>query len=141
MHEGGHHVMLRHRGIYEVDSWIERVGDPTLYERAWIGRCRWRKPHPDGRDLMIGVAGMMAETLWKARNDLICIDDVFDLLDDQNCISDLDWCQKRVSDRDAGFTDEQRRQIEVAFDLLRGPLWSELLRQARKLIVELRYID
>ena len=83
---------------------------------------------------MIGVAGMMAETLWKARNDLICIDDVFDLLDDQNCMSDSDWCQAGL-DRDAGFTDEQRRQIEVAFDLLRGPLWSELLRQARKLIV------
>jgi hypothetical protein len=32
----------------------------------------------------------------------------------------------------------QQRQIEAVIDLLSGPLWSELLMQARKLIVESR---
>ena len=89
---------------------------------------------------MIGVAGMLAETLWKARNDYICIDDIFDLLGDPNCMSPSDWCQAGL-DRDAGFTHEQQRQIEAAFDLLRGPLWAELLAQARKLVIESRDID
>jgi len=37
MHEAGHHVIARHRGMREVDSWIERVGDPTRYETSWVG--------------------------------------------------------------------------------------------------------
>ena len=29
IHEAGHHVIARHRGMHEVESWIERAGDPT----------------------------------------------------------------------------------------------------------------
>ena len=49
IHEAGHHVMACHRGMREVDSWIERVGDPTRYETSWVGHCRWRNPCPGSR--------------------------------------------------------------------------------------------
>ena len=59
IHEAGHNIMVQHRGIREVDSWIERVGDPTRYEKLWVGRCEWRNPCPGSRkpDIMVGVPG------------------------------------------------------------------------------------
>jgi hypothetical protein len=122
IHEAAHHVMARHRGIDEVESWIERVGEPTKYDTAWVGHCRWRNPHPGSRrhDVMIGVAGMVAESLWKAGNDPDRMEDIYDLLDDPNCMSESDWCTAGL-DRDAGFTKKQRRQIEAVIYLLCGP--------------------
>jgi hypothetical protein len=142
IHEAGHHVMACYRGKLEVYSWIERAGDPTRYESSWIGHCRWRIPHPGSleQDVMIGVAGMIAEQLWLAGNDPDRMDNIYDLMDDPNCMSESDWCGAGI-DRDAGLTEVQCPQIEAAIDLLSGPLWSELLRQARRLIVESRDID
>lgn len=141
IHEAGHHVIARHRGMREVDSWIERAGEPTRYETSWVGHCRWRNPTRGSRrsDTMIGVAGMIAENLWKARNDLGLMDSIYDLLDDPNCMSESDWRNAGI-DCDTGWTKTQHRQIEAVIDLLSGPLRSELLRQARKLIIESRDI-
>jgi hypothetical protein len=86
---------------------------------------------------MIGVAGMIAENLWKARNDPGLMDSIYDLLDDPNCMSESDWRNAGL-DCDNGWTKTQHRQIEAVIDLLSGPLWSELLGQARKLIIESR---
>ena len=140
IHEAGHHVIARHRGMREVDSWIERVGDPTRYETSWVGHCRWRNPTRGSRrsDTMIGVAGMIAENLWKSRNDPGLMDSIYDLLDDPNCMSESDWRNAGI-DCDNGWTKTtQHRQIEAVIDLRSGPLWSELLRRARKLIIESR---
>jgi hypothetical protein len=89
---------------------------------------------------MIGVAGMVAEYLWKAGNDPDRMEDIYDLLDDPNCMSESDWCKAGL-DRDGGFTKKQRRQIEDVIRLLGGPLWPELLKQARTLIIESRDTD
>jgi hypothetical protein len=139
IHEAGHDTMARHRGMREVDSWIERVGDPTRYETSWVGHCRWRNPTRGSRrsDTMIGVAGMIAENLWKAGNDPGRMDSIYDLLDDPNCMSESDWRNAGLN-CDNGWTKTQHRQIEAVIDLLSGPLWSELLATARKLIVESR---
>ena len=137
IHEAGHHVMLHYRGVHEVDSWIERVGDPTRYEKSWVGHCEWRDPCPGSspNDIMIGVAGMIAVNLWNAGNDLDRMDYIYDSLDDPYCMSESDW---RVAGLKcgAGFTDTQREKIEAVIDLLSGLLWSELLAQARTLIIE-----
>ena len=139
IHEAAHHTIARHRGMHEVESWIERVGDPTLYDTSWVGHCRWRNPSPGSsrRDTMIGVAGMVAENLWKAGNDPDRMDDIYDLLDDPNCMSESDWCEAGL-DCGAVLTETQWRQIEAVIDLLCGPLRSELLGQARTLIIESR---
>jgi hypothetical protein len=139
IHEAAHHVTAVHRGMHEVESWIERVGDPTRYDTSWVGHCRWRTPTRGSRrgDTMIGVAGMLAENLWKAGNDRDRMDDIYDLLDDPNCMSESDWCNAGL-DRDAVLTETQWHTIEAVIDLLCGPLRSELLAQARKLIVESR---
>jgi hypothetical protein len=138
IHEAGHHVMACYRGMEEVDSWIERVGDPTLYEKSWVGRCRWHRPHPEAgqHDVMIAIAGLIAEALWRAGDDLEPMD-IYDMLDDPYCMSESDW-QGAGLNPDVGFTRKQQREIDEAFDLLRGPLWPELLRQARTLIIESR---
>ena len=88
---------------------------------------------------MIGVAGMVAEELWKAGNDPNRMGSIYDLLDDPNCMSESDWCTAGLHP-DAGLTKTQRRAIEAVIDLLCGPLRSELLAQARKLIIESRDI-
>ena len=69
IHEAGHHIIARHRGIHVIDSWIERAGDPTRDTSAWGGRCRWRNPSRVSKvtRCMIAVAGMVAEELWKGR--------------------------------------------------------------------------
>jgi hypothetical protein len=141
IHEAGHDTMARHRGMREVDSWIERVDDPTYCEKSWVGHCELRNPYPGSSrsDIMIGVAGMIAEYLWKAGNDPDRMDDIYDLLDDPDCMSESDW---RMAGLDCGavLTETQRREIEAVIDLLSGPLWSELLGQARTLIIESRDI-
>ena len=92
IHEAGHHVMARHRGMHEVDSWIERAGDPTRYETSWVGHCEWRNPSPGSRrrDTMIGVAGMVAENCGKPGMIQIAWTDIYDLLDDPDCMSNSD---------------------------------------------------
>ena len=91
------------------------------------------------RDTMIGVAGMVAENLWKAGNDPDRMDDIYDLLDDPNCMSESDWRNGGL-DCGAGLTETQQHEIESVIDLLCGPLRSELLAQARNLIIESRDI-
>jgi hypothetical protein len=88
---------------------------------------------------MIGVAGMVAEALWKAGNDPCRMDSISDMLDDPNCMSESDWRAAGI-DHDSGWTTTQGRAIERVIDLLSGPLRAELLAQARKLIFESRYI-
>jgi hypothetical protein len=139
MHEAGHHTIARHRGMREVESWIERVGDPTRFDSSWGGHCRWRNPSRVSKATryLIGVAGMVAENLWKAGNDPNRMDNIYDLLDDPNCMSKSDWCIAGFN-RDAVFTRIQLRAMEAVIDLLCGPLRQELLRLARELIVESR---
>jgi hypothetical protein len=139
IHEAAHHIIACHRGMQEVDSWIRRVDDPTLYDESWVGHCRWRNPSPGSNryDTMIGVAGMVAANLWKAGNDPERMDDIFDLLDDPNCMSESDWCHAGL-DCGAVLTETQWREIEAVIDLLCGPLRLALLGQARKLIIESR---
>ena len=141
IHEAAHHVIARHRGMHEVESWIERVGDTTVHETSWVGHCRWRNPSQGSsrRDTMIGVAGMVAENLWKAGNNPDRMDDIYDLLDDPNCMSKSDWRNGGL-DCGAGLTETQQHEIESVIDLLCGPLRSELLAQARNLIIESRDI-
>ena len=141
MHEAGHHTMACHRGMEEVESWIERVGDPTRYHSSWGGHCRWRHPSAESSrtDTMIGIAGMVAESLWKAGNERDCMDNIYDLLDDPNCMSESDWRTAGL-DCDGGWTDTQCREIEAVIDLLSGPLLSEFLGHARRLIIESRDI-
>ena len=79
---------------------------------------------------MIGVAGMVAENLWKAGNDPDRMDNIYDLLDDPNCMSESDWRNAGLI-HGAAITDNPTARIEAVIDLLSGPLWSELLRQAR----------
>jgi hypothetical protein len=68
IHEAAHHIIARLRGMHEVESWIERVGDPTLRDTSWVRHCGWRIPSPGSSrcDTMIGVAGMVTANLWKA---------------------------------------------------------------------------
>jgi hypothetical protein len=141
IHEAAHHVIAVHRGMKKVESWIERVGDPTLSDKAWVGHCSWRIPSraSSKSDVMMGVAGVVAEELWKAGNDPDRMDYIYDLLDDPNCMSQSDWRNAGL-DRNAVFTKKQRREIEAVIDLLSGPLRSGLLVQARRVIIESRDI-
>ena len=139
IHEAGHHVIARYHGMDEVESWIERVGDPTVYNNAWVGRTRWLRPSDESsrRDAMIALAGMVAENQWRGINDPDRIGDIYDLLDDPDCMSETDWCTAGM-DHGARLTETQMQDIESVIDLLSGPLWSKLLRQARRLITESR---
>jgi hypothetical protein len=65
------------------------------------------------------------------------MDNIYDLLDDPNCMSESDRCIVGLN-RDAVLTRIQLRAMEAVIDLLCGPLRQELLRQARELIVESR---
>ena len=86
---------------------------------------------------MIAVAGMIAEELWKVGNDPNRMDSICDLLDDPNRMSESDWRNAGLI-HDGAITTIQLRAMEAVIDLLSGPLLSELLRQARRLIIESR---
>lgn len=68
---------------------------------------------------MIGVAGMVAENLWKAGNDPDRMDDIYDLLDDPNCMSESDWRNGGL-DCGAGLTETQQHEIESVIDCCAG---------------------
>jgi hypothetical protein len=61
-------------------------------------------------------------------------------MDDPRCMSESDWRGAGLNP-DAGFAEEQQRQIEAVIDLLSGPLWSQLPGKARNLIIESHNID
>jgi hypothetical protein len=62
-HEAGHKVVANH---YDLDAsfTVERVGDPTIYDRAWVGQSRYLvfKATPF-QNAVVGWAGAMAEEL------------------------------------------------------------------------------
>jgi hypothetical protein len=133
VHEAGHVVVAARFGLHPDAAWIRRAESPPE-QRAWIGRVKFA-------DLgllsalerrMLGCAGAMAELLWQ-REDIHP-----DYWIEADRMSESDW---DLADCEPGEPDDICIEaIEELECLLSedGPLWSDLLRQARQLIVEAR---
>ena len=134
VHEAGHVVVAAHFGLHSARAWIRPADAPMPDGRAWIGRVQFR-----GLDVlsslerrMLGCAGAAAELCWR-REDIHP-----DYWIEADRMSDSDW---RLADCPLGEPDDMCIEaIEELQCLLSedGPLWSDLLRQARQLIVEAR---
>jgi hypothetical protein len=134
VHEAGHVVVAAHFGLRAARARIWRAEASMPDGRAWIGRVQFA-----GLDVlsslerrMLGCAGAAAELCWQ-REDIhpdhwIAADRM----------SESDW-------RLAGceFAEPDDMCIEAIEELQHllaedGPLWSDLLRQARQLMVDAR---
>jgi len=134
VHEAGHVVVAAHFGLPPARARISRVVAPAPDQRAWTGRvqCRGLDVLSSLERRMLGCAGAAAELSWQ-RDDIhpdhwIAADHM----------SEADW---RLAGCDPGEPDDLCVEaIAELQDLLAedGPLWSDLLRQARRLIVEAR---
>jgi hypothetical protein len=153
VHEAGH-VVVSH--LLGFQSWghIEPLHAPPL-KGIWTGRA----PHiglPSLRDQrLIGVAGAVAEYCWEggdiAHGHPHDIDTLFEdgaVSDGDRTISHLNRrnasIKRRVFDLDNSTWSEREKwqnAINRAYKLLNrdnGKLWSDLLREARALIVSSR---
>ena len=134
VHEAGHVVVAAHFGLHPAHARLWRADSPMPDGRAWIGRVQFR-----GLDVlsslerrMLGCAGAAAELCWQ-REDVHP-----DCWIEADRMSESDW---RLAGCPLGEPDDMCIEaIEELQCLLSedGPLWSDLLRQARQLIVEAR---
>jgi hypothetical protein len=134
VHEAGHVVVAAHFGLYPARARISRAKSPMPDQRAWIGRVQFA-----GLDLlsslerrMLGCAGAAAELCWQHE------DIHLDYWIEADRMSESDW---RLAGCPLGEPDDmciealEELQYLLSED---GPLWSDLLRQARQLIVDAR---
>ena len=135
IHEAGHIVTAARFGLYPASAWICRNETADTDEKTWAGRVQFLtgldRLSPLERR-MVGCAGAAAELCWRR--------EYFDLnyWTDADMLSSFDW---RLSGCDPGEPDDscieaiERLEYLLSED---GPLWSDLLREARRLIVDSR---
>jgi len=134
VHQAGHVVVAAHFGLKPARARIRRVDAPMPDQRVWTGRIQF-----SGLDILsplerrtLGCAGVAAELVWR-REDLHP-----DHWIEAGHMSASDW---RLSGCEPGEPDDlcieaiEELQYLLSED---GPLWSDLLRQARQLIIEAR---
>jgi hypothetical protein len=131
VHEAGHVVIARRLGLEIVSAWIvPNDGEPD--ERTWAGRVQIRRPHEadEVSRRMVGVAGPVAEYLWRGG----WIEDYFP----DEAMSESDWhlagCEPDKPD------DALMDAIgEVGQMFARGGSgWQDLIAESRRLIVASR---
>ena len=134
VHEAGHLVVAAHFGLKRAKARIRRAEAPMPDGRAWTGRVQFA-----GLDVlsslerrMLGCAGAAAELCWQH-------EDIHpDYWIEADRMSESDW---RLAGCLLGEPDDlcieaiEELQYLLSED---GPLWGDLLRQARQLIVEAR---
>ena len=134
VHEAGHVVVAARFGLYAASAWISRAESPMPDERAWIGRVQFPGlDHLSSLERrMLGCAGAAAELRWQHE----------DIHPDHGIeadrMSESDW---RLAGCPLGEPDDMCLEAleELQYLLSEdGPLWSDLLRQARQLIVDAR---
>lgn len=131
IHEAGHLVVARWAGVQIVSAWIIPNDNPAPGEKTYAGRVQIAQiggiaPH---RRRMIGVAGAVAEHLGAG----LWIEN-FSLED--SSVSESDWS---LAGCEAGQADEAiARAIYSVGRMLRldGPVWPQVLREGRRLVVE-----
>jgi hypothetical protein len=131
VHEAGHVVVTRILDLEIMSAWIvPNDGDDT--ERTWAGRVQIANVRGAG-DLarrMVGVAGSVAEHLWRSEW-------IEDYWPDEE-MSDSDW---QLAGCEPGKPDDlfENAIQEVADLLVRdGPGWKMLVAESRRLIVASR---
>jgi hypothetical protein len=133
VHEAGHVVVAARFGLHPDTAWIRRAKSPAE-QPAWIGRVQFVDVGVLSalERRMLGCAGAMAELLWQG-------EDIHpDYWIEADRMSEADWdlagCEPGEPDDICIEAIEELEQL-LSED---GPLWSDLLRHARQLIVEAR---
>ena len=128
VHEAGHVVIARHFGCRIASAWIIPADDPAPNERTWIGRAQYQGvPADPAKRRMIGLAGEVAEHLWRGG--------VIEDFSPDDAMSDSDW---RCAGYEPHCVDDALEEAAHDVSELLAMLWAELIREARRLIVEAR---
>jgi hypothetical protein len=135
VHEAGHIVVGRHVGLTLSSAWIAPNDGPPMEEKTWIGRVQFITGLDHLNSLercRVGCAGAAAELCWSGEY----IDPFY--WDDPEIMSPSDW---RLCDCEPG--EPAQVCIEAIYDLRcllpGGPMWREILQEARRLIVDCRW--
>ena len=124
MHEAGHVVIADYLGVPRGDPYIRRVANPEPGELTWCGFTPY-SAYVDAEALrMVAVAGCIAEAVWTGAASF-----------GPEAMSESDW------EMAGGAPSKKLLEAaeEVRDALCRtGPLWPDLLREARRLIEEAR---
>lgn len=143
VHEAGHLVMARHFHVVSDEDaadlfsrariWRSATMD-SLSEKTWIGQCRGLglRSLSQTQRRMFGIAGYVAETMWR---DEWFDDDMDMTLSGYDCLSDTD---KRACGPLGEPLERAARRVGKLFDRDTGKLWPDVLRVARQLIVASR---
>lgn len=137
IHEAGHMIMAVHQG-YDAHGWIHpSETDTPLEKKTWLGHMTaGNLPLEIGHSHLrrIGIAGMVAETLWKNGHHAEYVEPYGfeDELLDEDCMSYSDW---RMADCLPGEPDDDLHAAaaEVAA-LFMSDLWTPLIHMSRMLM-------
>lgn len=130
VHEAGHLVVARWAGAEIASAWIIPNDGLAADEKAWGGRVqicgRIVDPH---RRRMVGVAGAIAEHLWRDGW-------IEDFWPDGMCDADWQFAGYELDQPDDAFW----RAVDSVDSMFRadGPVWPAVLHEARRLIVDSR---
>ena len=141
VHEAGHCLIAQRYGG-QPDAWIDRnpdIIDPYAGSSTWIGQTGmfWgRLKLSDYRRMQIGVAGCVAETVWRDRDR--CFDWWSDFTD-VAAMSPSDWAL--TGHQPVEPTRKLVRAANEVASLLTTELWVPLCQMARELIEDSREDD
>jgi hypothetical protein len=132
VHEAGHQLVADYLGVPMGGAYIRRAAAPEPGELSWCGHVSLYGSAPAEKLCLVAVAGAVAEAAWSGDEP------------DLAMMSESDWemagfaSRRRV--RRAGYGRDLFEALDDVWSLLRrgGPLWPELVREARRLIEEAR---
>ena len=138
VHEAGHVVIARSLGVVVIrtEIWSNYSHHASFEEKCWRGRTTYMNVPSDlHHHLLISVAGAAAECCWDKED--VSASEIFD---DPEGMSESDW--KGTGDAPGAPSVDCIKAFEETMELLRrdGPLWNNLTREARRLIVHSREI-
>lgn len=133
IHESGHVVVTRHLGIEVYRAGIWRTGASDSGSKIWVGSFEYRGQGVRLRaHRMKSVAGVVAEFIWAGEE----IEDLYWY--EPEIMSPSDWAGTGCTPGDPSRA--LLTAVEDTTNLLSrsGPLWPEVVKTARRLIVEAR---
>jgi hypothetical protein len=136
IHEAGHVTIGRHIGLVSISARLEKVSNPGIDDKFWIGHTQFFRPLPPlprKTMAMFSVAGAVAECCWKKYTFDSSIDDGLWFASEVMSASDWEGCGCTPGKP----TQQLFKIIEATFALLdreQGSLWPRLLSEARHLI-------
>jgi hypothetical protein len=133
-HEAGHIVIAEHLKSYPTGAYIRPNPSKSKVDTSWIGSMHLGIDYceiPKQNRMMIACAGGISEHIWNHP------DDEFDEIYWEEYMSPTDWQMSGCDSESSDLYSPKSPFLKAArrtFDLLKGPLHNNVIKECRWLI-------